>query len=369
MNESSPISARKQLLSWFEELGASSGLFRVVTDRSERGRLHLPRVLDEQLDIETLEANRRLRLVVGVKELVHPRQVVSLLSPLAAMARAAGQETLAVLAATYISPRVAQVCRDHGVGYVDGSGNAHLVGPGLCLHVEGRPNRRPETRPVERLFAPKSSRIARVLLEDPARHWKVQELAITAKVSIGLASRIKQKLLEEAYIQEVPEGVRVVDPERLLGEWAAAYTLPRHRIAVYSLDSPEHVEREVLQWGTRHGVACALAEFSAATRLAPMVRNKRSVVYVFADKDSDTPEQLLRDLSLRRVDSGPTAELWFTDDESVFFGAQALDGMQVVSALQAYLDVRKNAARGQEAADELYRRSLKPRFDGKARGA
>lgn len=369
MNEKVPIPTAKQLLGWFEELGTSSGLFRVVSGRSETHGGHAPLPMDEQLDIELVEGSRRLRLLVEVKAQVHPKQVVVSLSPLAAMARAAGRDTLAVLAATYVSPRVAQVCRDYGVGYIDGAGNAHLVGPGLCLHVEGRPNRRPDTRPAERLFAPKSSRIVRALLERPDRQWRVQDLATTAKVSIGLASRIKQKLLEEAYAEETSEGVRVVDPDRLLSEWVAAYKLPKQRIAVYSLDGPEKVERDVVRWGEQHDVACALAEFSAASHLAPMVRTKRAVVYVFADEASDTLEQLTRDLSLRQVDSGPTAELWVTDDESVFHNAEAVDGTRVVSALQAYLDVRKNPARGLEAADELYRRYLKPRFAGKAGGA
>jgi hypothetical protein len=366
MNKAMPPPTRGQLVGWFEELGASSGLFRVEPGRPTGVGAVEPSVLDEQLDIELVEGNRRLRLLIEVKGQIHPRQVVSSLSPLASMARAAGGDTLAVLAATYVSPRVAQVCRDHGVGYVDGAGNAHLVGPGLCLHVEGRPNQRPDTRPAERLFAPKSSRIARVLLESPQRRWRVQDLANTAKVSIGLASRIKRKLVEEAYVEEASEGVRIADPHRLLGDWAAAYRLPRLRIPVYALDAPEKMARDVVQWGASRDVVCALAEFSAASRLAPMVRTNRAVVYVFADPASDTVEQLTRALSLRRVDSGPTAELWVTDDESVFHNVQEVDGTRVVSALQAYLDVRKNPARGQEAADELYRRFLEPRFAGKA---
>lgn len=352
----------RQLVAWFEQLGTSTGLFRVVPRKPQPARMHTQEVLSHELEIELSEGQQRLRLLLEVKKQVHPKHVVVSLSPLAAMARTAGHNTLAVLVASYISPRVAQVCRDCGVGYVDAAGNAHLVAPGLCVHIEGRPNLQPDTRPAEHLFAPKSSRIVRTLLENPSRHWRVQDLAVAAKVSIGLASRIKHKLVDEAYARETPNGVRLADPVRLLGEWVAAYKIPRHRIHVYSLDGPEVAEHGVLSWGDRHGIPCALGEFSAASRLAPMVRSTRAVVYVLADRGSDIGERLMSDLALTPVDSGTTVELWMTEDESAFQGAQDLAGTRVVSPLQAYLDVIKNPARGQEAADALFQRFLQPLF-------
>ena len=361
--------SQSQLLRWLHELGHASGLFRVVAGRpSERGA-HAPGGPGTEVTLELTGRRQQLHLVVELKQSVHPKQVIATLAPLAAQARAASQNTLVVLAAGYVSPRVAQVCKDHRVGYLDGAGNCHLVGPGLFLHVEGRPNLRPDTRPAERLFAPKSSRITRVLLEHPERAWRVQALASEARVSMGLASRIKQKLVEEAYVQDTPAGIRVEQPDRLLGDWAAAYKLPKLRVPVYSLDEPERCAQQVVRWGDKHNITCALAEFSAAARLAPMVRSKRAAVYVAASLGSPRLDELMNSLALKQVESGPTAELWLTQDDSVFQSAQMIEDTRVVSALQAYLDVRKNPARGQEAANELYERILKPRFTRAGGGA
>ncbi len=369
---------RDQLLGTLEELADRSKLFRVVNKESVGNsalvpdphrdpRLNLqPNLQMEKFDLEVLQSKTHIRLLVEFKTTVHPRQVVLNLAPLAAMARAAGGNAIAVLAATYISPRVAEVCREYGVSYFDAAGNAHLDAPGLHIHVEGRPNRTPDTRPAERIFAPKSSRVVRVMLEEPKRAWKIQELARTAKVSIGLASRIKQKLVEQAFALESTEGVRVAEPAKLLQEWLEAYKLPRQRVMVYSLETPENLEREIVRWGNEHEVTCALGEFSAASRLAPMVRSKRVVVYVQAKKSADVLGQMLQAHSLKRTDSGATAEIWVTDDESVFYGSREIQGARVVSPLQAYLDVSKNPARGEEAAAEIFRRLLKTVFSGEA---
>ena len=58
-------------------------------------------------------------------------------------------------------------------------------------------------------FAPKSSRIARVLLGSPATLWQVQALAKEAQISIGLASRIKDALLYQKFLEPVNGRFRV----------------------------------------------------------------------------------------------------------------------------------------------------------------
>lgn len=58
------------------------------------------------------------------------------------------------------------------------------------------PNPRIERRPLRSIFAAplRASRVLRVLLDDPKRAWQVQQLVRKAKVSLGLASKVKQNL-------------------------------------------------------------------------------------------------------------------------------------------------------------------------------
>ncbi len=48
---------------------------------------------------------------------------------------------------------------------------------------------------------------------------------------------------------------------------------------------------------------------------------------------------------------------------SVFFGKQKIKGLHVVSNVQLYLDLMKYPLRGEEQAEHLYNKKLKPLFE------
>jgi hypothetical protein len=70
-----------------------------------------------------------------------------------------------------------QVCRDAGVSWLDLSGNAQIVAPGLRIHVEGKPNAYKRPGRPSTVFSPRSSRIVRQLLIEPGRSLHQRELA------------------------------------------------------------------------------------------------------------------------------------------------------------------------------------------------
>ncbi len=314
------------------------------------------------VDILPDGARRPLRLIVHPFRAILPQTVLATAPRLAAAGPRRPASHIHLLAAPFISPRVADLCREHGLGYFDAAGNCRLAAPGLHLSIQGRPNPAPAPRPADDPFAPKSSRVVRALLEQPHRWWQVQHLAAEMGISLGLASRIKSALVNQAFAETSRDGVRLRDPAALLEAWAAAWTNRARPVPVYSLDPIATLEQRAVQWGLRQGVPVALAEFSAAARLAPMVRYNRAAVYVAESPDRDVVAPLLADLDLKIVDTGATALLWITADESVFYRAQPLAGLLTVSPLQAYLDLRRNPARGPEAAAELLTSTLPPAF-------
>jgi hypothetical protein len=317
---------------------------------------------DEAFTVVPTGSRKHLRLLVDVKARLQPQHAFAVVEQLRNTRDHAGPNTVPVVAAPYVSERVAEVCREHRLGYFDGAGNCHLSGPGFFVHVEGRPNLAPDTRAADDLFAPKSSRVVRAILEHPRRWWQVQGLADEMGVSLGLASRVKRKLVEQAFAEATPRGVRAREPADLLDVWATSYTNRARAASVYSLDDLATLEGRIVRWGAERLVKCALAEFSAASRMAPMVRFKRAAVYVAESGTRDVLAELLKDLDLKEVDSGASAILWLTEDDSVFYNAENRDGLSTVSPLQTYLDLRRNPARGEEAATELLRRTILPRF-------
>ena len=71
-----------------------------------------------------------------------------------------------VVAAPYLSPQSASLARENACGYLDLSGNCYLAFDTVHIEKEGKPNLRPSTRPLKALFAPRATRVVRVMLVD-----------------------------------------------------------------------------------------------------------------------------------------------------------------------------------------------------------
>jgi hypothetical protein len=69
----------------------------------------------------------------------------------------------------FMGPSGRQACIEANVSFVDVAGNANIEAPGLLVHVEGKPNRSSTPGRPSSVFAPRSSRVARLLLLDPRR--------------------------------------------------------------------------------------------------------------------------------------------------------------------------------------------------------
>lgn len=79
-----------------------------------------------------------------------------------------------------------------------------------------------EMRETRSLFAPKATRVVRVLLQGPLRLWKVAELAASAQVSLGWVSAVRQQLLAREWAIEETGGFRVTKPDAVLDAWIKA---------------------------------------------------------------------------------------------------------------------------------------------------
>jgi hypothetical protein len=115
------------------------------------------------------------------------------------------------------------LCEEGNVGWLDLSGNAHLVAPGVRIIVEGKPNRFKRPGRPRSLFAPKSSRIARYLLMKPGESFSQRELAEATRMDEGFTSRIVRKLEDQQLVTRESTGsVRVADFDGLLDAWREA---------------------------------------------------------------------------------------------------------------------------------------------------
>ena len=273
-----------------------------------------------------------------------------------------GKRAIPVVAVPFMGPAGRARCEEAGVGWLDLSGNAHLVGPGLRVKIEGQPNRyKGPGRPAS-AFAPKSSRIARWLLMHPRQSLSQRDLATATKMDEGFTSRIVAKLEQDELIVRDPEGrIRPRDPNLLLDAWAESYSFAKHRIlrGHVAARTPE------AQLHSMAGLLTKKRQTYAATGLAAAWLLNRfagfRIVTIYLTSSPEAP--LLEQLGFRDIETGANTWLVVPNDEGVFQGASERDGVRCVHPIQAYLDLKGHPERAKEAAEQLRKDLLRSRTD------
>ena len=263
-----------------------------------------------------------------------------------------------VVGAPYISKDTAALCKQNSVGYIDLAGNCYLSFDHVFIEASNYPNPAVEKRRIGTIFSPKASRILRVMLNFPDRRpWGVWELAREANVSIGLASKVKGRLLDLDYARG-DKHLALSRPIELLEEWARNYSFRRNKVNDYfSFDDVGVVERELSERCRQEGIPFALTLFSGAARVAPFSRYARGFAYVGRDIG-----KMAVALNLKTVTSGPNFTILEPYDEGVFYRAEDVGGVRVVSDVQLYLDLVGFKGRGEEAAEFLLDQRIKPKW-------
>ena len=266
--------------------------------------------------------------------------------------------TYGLFAAPYIGNETQKICKEAGVGFIDLVGNCRLVFDKIFIERLGFPKSKAERRPLRSLFSPKASRIIRVLFEGPKQVWQVQRLAREARVSLGLAAKVKQRLLDLEYACEERTGIRLAKEEELLTAWAADLASRKRRaVGVYAAGDPQEIEENLRAYCAANTIRYALTQFSGAARVAPFTRYTRGAAYVEAD-----PAILVERLGWKIVDTGANFTLPWPFDEGVFYGARTIGQDSVVTDVQLYLDLMESKGRGEEAATAILEQKLRPRW-------
>jgi len=254
-----------------------------------------------------------------------------------------------VFSAPYISPQAAVICREAGIGYFDLAGNCYLSFGGVYIHKEVTLNPFREKRDLRSLYSPKAERILRVLLTAPRQSWKTQELAQAAQVSLGQVANVKKLLADREWLKTGSAGMSLSNPSALLDEWAQHYDFHRNQVKeYYALADVAEAEVQFGEACEQLGYSYALTGFSAASRIAPMVRYQRMSAFINGEI-----EPILAALGWKPVNSGANVNLLMPYDNGVFYAAKNVGESQIVGLVQTYLDLQNSRGRGQEAADAI----------------
>ncbi|MGO7133454.1 type IV toxin-antitoxin system AbiEi family antitoxin [Rhizobium leguminosarum] len=297
-------------------------------------------------------AGRNHTLVCDLKENGQPRYVRNSILKLRSLAALGGGTLTPVVIAPHLSKETQSFCRDNKVAYLDLEGNAWLTFDTVFIERVVPPRPTVERRELRSLFKPKSAAVLRVMLREPARAWKVVELAQAADVSLGHVSNVRKALQDREWGQVSDEGIFLLKPARLLEAWRQAYEPVGEILRFYTPLHGQAMEDQIVSALvlSKNGFHAALASFSAAKWLAPFGRT--STLFFVADHLG--VEQLVDGLRLKSVSSGENVRISVPQDTGILQDTiEPAPGIYCTSLVQTYLDLSAAGERGREAADHL----------------
>ncbi|MFV2081726.1 MAG: type IV toxin-antitoxin system AbiEi family antitoxin [bacterium] len=296
-------------------------------------------------------------LVVEVKNNGQPRIAREAINSLKRFV-AENPSCYGIFMAPYISPRAAEILSKEGIGYLDLSGNMRLCFGQVYIEQDGRPNIFAQKRDLRSLYSPKACRVLRVLLSVPKKSWKIKELSIEAKVSLGQVSNVKKLLNDREWIRIEQDGFSLIEPLPILMEWSQNYDYRKNRVETfYSLKDIAEIEADLSRVCSQEKITYALTGFSGGARFAPAVRYQR--VYAYVESGEKDIASLM---DLKRVPSGANVILLSPYDEGVFYGLREIEEMHIATPIQVYLDLKGIRGRGEEAANTLLEKEILPQW-------
>jgi hypothetical protein len=297
------------------------------------------------------------RFLVEYKSSASAGRLASAVEQLKRLAEANRERGLPLLVVPFMGQVGQEICERSGVSWLDLSGNAMIVAPGLRIRIEGRPNKFTDRGRPPNLFAPKSSRIARHLLLQPQRFQTQAEIVRQTKLDDGYVSKIVRRLEQEHFLDVNDNGaVRPRNPNLLLDAWRSIYDFNHHRVIkghVAARSGDDLVQRIAAQCSHKK-LKYAATGLSAAWLYTSFTAFRIATFYLAAMP----PRSLLKDIEFSDEPKGANLWLAIPDDEGVFQGTQQQAGVPCVSAIQTYLDLKDHPERAREAATELRRKLL-----------
>lgn len=295
-------------------------------------------------------------MVVEVSSLGQPRQIRAAVTRLAEVRREL-PGAYPVAASVYIGPQSARILKSNNLGYVDLSGNCYLALENVLIEKEGKRNVRPSTRPLRSLFAPRATRVVRVLLTEASRAWRLEELAKAAEVSLGHAHNVTKRLEELAWVErDDHQRIRLGKPADLLESWGESYTYRDNEIGSYLVS--ERVNRKLMADVARAATAAGRRYAFTVNAGASLVASHLRIPAIHCYLEGD-PAPVAAALGLRPcAEADGALHLLTPYDPGVFYGALEKAGLKVVGLSQLYVDLLHYERRGREQAEHLRRETM-----------
>jgi hypothetical protein len=284
------------------------------------------------------------QLLIDLKTQVTPRTVEEQLLPKLDLVRRVTVHTNLMVMAPWISPRTQRVLREHGINYLDLTGNVSLrvARPAIVIHAQGdtRAPRAERIQPGKTTLAgPRVGRLVR-LMTDVAPPYRARELASAASLSLPYVSRLLDTIEDQLVIQRDGRVITDVDWPNLLRLRSEQLNLLKQNpfVSMLAPNGTRHLMERLreVQQNTELGSRIVLTGSYAARAIAPLAVEGQVMLYVPVDAHS--PDDIADELGLLRVDEGGDVLLLRPNDEVVFQRTVSINGIRQVALSQLVLD-------------------------------
>lgn len=231
------------------------------------------------------------------------------------------------------SPQAKSICREQGVGYIDTAGNCYMSFANVLVDREGKKGGISVAKSrLKSFFSLKSSRIIRILLEQPQREWEVKELIRKSKVSTGQVYNVVQRLISDGYVEKETGLLHLLKPAELLNSWQKSYDFYSNEIHGLNTREPvQKVEEKFISSCQSENIPYALTLFSAVTSFSG-IEQQKFTSYFAGDTD-----RLKKELHLSPALQEPDILILVPYDRGVLYRPEEEMG-DSVGLVQLFLD-------------------------------
>ncbi|NLE38701.1 MAG: hypothetical protein GX621_11810 [Pirellulaceae bacterium] len=249
----------------------------------------------------------------------------------------------------------------NGMSGVDLCGNGLVLAPGrFSVFRTGAPNQFPTYAPIKNIYRKNTSMVARVFLAMPFFE-SVREIretvnardllaACSTKTPMGLGTVSKAlKVLEEDQIVDRSQGVRLIQPEKLIEALNDNYNGPGKEPRVRLKVEGGKANRMKLLREAAEAASLPVAATGLASVARYAVMQREDVLSVYCPRVADLRERLPG----KETDQFANVELIESDQQPLYFDTREEDGFRWASPVQTYLELMSGDKRDRETAEQV----------------
>lgn len=190
--------------------------------------------------------------------------------------------------------------------------------------------------------------VIRVLLNK--KNIKLRELSKEANVPLGVTVKNTNALEKSKYIDK-KVNIYVTNPNKLLKAWAYTTSVREmEKVEFSAAERPQFIIKKIANILSKNNIKYAFTLFSALEILSPYVTPAETHIYIL-EKDQEKVKDLFEKESILPAQKGNV--VCFLVDDNYFYNVQNIQGFNIVSISQLYVDLFSYGGRGEDAAQHL----------------